>query len=406
MKSLLHVFSSKRMAVVLSHGFTSGLPLALTGSTLQAWMTQSGVKLSTIGLYSLVGLPYTLKFLWAPWMDRITLPFLGKRRGWLLISQALLILGIGILGLSNPSGAPTLLALIAVLVAFFSASQDIMIDAYRTEILNSDERGPGAGIYIMGYRLGMLFSGALALVLSDHMSWQNVYLLMALALLIGILTTLLAPEPKHPHEAKHKTLNETLVIPFLEFFQRKGALEIILFIILYKLDVVMTTSLTTPFLLQLGFTKTDIGTVNKIFGFFATILGSLAGGVWMLRIGMEKALWIFGLFQGLAGFSFFLLAKLGNHYPMMVIAITTENFCSGMGTAAFTAFLMSLCNQKFTGTQYALLSSFMAVSRVFLTSPTGFMIQSLGWEVYFLICIFIAIPGLLLLTRFKKWKTI
>ena len=391
------------MAAVLLLGFSSGLPLALTGTTLQAWMKSENVDLTVIGLFSLVGLPYGLKFVWAPLMDRYIPPFLGRRRGWILVSQVALIAAITAMAFSSPAHSPALTAAIAVLIAFFSASQDIVVDAYRTDLAEQEEVGPAAALYIAGYRIALLVSGAIALILSDHMTWQAVYLLMAAAMGIGIVTAMFAPEPKEAGKPP-QTLVQAVVLPFVEYFKRTGALEILAFIVLYKIDVVIAMAMTTPFLLELGFTKTDIGAVTKGFGLAATIVGTLAGGALMMRLGMRLSLWTFGLSQGISGLSFMLLAHLGHHYPMMVAAIAIENFCSGMGTAAFTAFMMSLCDKRFTATQYALLTSLMGLSRVIGGAPTGFLAMAVGWEQYFFISVLAMAPGLLLLTRYSKWR--
>ncbi len=401
-KTFLHVFGSWRMAVVLLTGFSSGLPLALTGGTLQAWMASEKVDLGLIGVFSLVGLPYSLKFLWSPLMDRFVPPFLGRRRGWMIICQAAVALSIAGMAFCDPVSAPALLAVLAVGLAFSSASQDIVLDAYRAEILHKDELGAGAGVYIMGYRISMLISGAFALILADHVPWRIVYLVMAGAMIIGVITSLTAPEPK-VDSPPPKSLSEAVVQPFVDFFRRPGVFEILAFIIIYKLDVVMTMAMMTPFLMQLGFTKTDIGAVMKGFGMVATIVGGLAGGAWMAKLGIYRSLWIFGGLQAVSGLSFLALARAGHNYPLMVTAITMENLCSGMGTAAYSAFLMSLCNPKFTATQYALLSSLMALSRVIAGAPTGYLAKNAGWETYYLVATLIAVPGLLLLTRFKTW---
>ncbi|MBI4925687.1 MAG: AmpG family muropeptide MFS transporter [Bdellovibrio sp.] len=402
-KSILQVFANKRMFIVLVNGFTSGVPLALTAGTLQAWMKDKNVDLTTIGIFSLVGIPYTLKFLWAPVMDRFVPAFLGRRRGWLLISQIALAFFIAMMAFAKPLESPFMLAFLAVLVAFSSASQDIVIDAYRTEILNPEELGVGAGTYIMGYRIGMLVSGAVALILADHFSWKSVYLIMSGTIVIGILMTFFSPEPK-VREKPPKTLSEAVILPFVDFLKRKGSLELLAFILFYKLDVIMTMALMTPFLMQIEFSKSDIGYVLKGFGLVATIVGSLVGGAWMVRLGMKKSLWVFGLLQGFSGLSFVLLSYLGHNYVMMITALTLENLCSGMGTAVFSAFLMHLCNQKFTATQYALLTSFMALSRVFMSAPCGYVAEQFGWHAYYIVSVLIAIPGLMLLTRYDQWQ--
>jgi len=404
MSAILAAFSSRRIFFVLLLGFSSGIPLALTGSTLQAWMASEKVDLTVIGIFSLVGLPYAMKYLWAPVMDRFVPPFLGRRRGWMLVTQVALFLAVAAMAFSEPKVSPGILALLSLLVAFFSASQDIVVDAWRTEVLDPGELGPGAGVHILGYRVAMLTSGAIALILADRMPWRVVYLLMAGSLAVGIVASLLAPEPEVPGKPP-RTLKEAVVDPFLEFFGRPEAIGVLLFIVFYKLDVVMASALTTPFLLELGFTKTDIGAVTKGLGMVSTIVGTLAGGAVVARSGMKASLWLFGVLQSLSTLAFFALARLGHHYPMMVAAIGIENLCSGMGTAAYAAFLMSLCDKRFTATQYALLTSLMAVTRVVAGAPTGFLAKAYGWETYFLVSALAAIPGLLLLLRYDRWRT-
>jgi PAT family beta-lactamase induction signal transducer AmpG len=391
------------MTVVLLLGFSSGLPLALTATTLQAWMKTENVDLTVIGLFSLVGLPYALKFLWAPAMDRFIPPLLGRRRGWMLIAQIALIVAIAVMAFSDPARFPIATAIIAGLIAFFSASQDIVVDAYRTDLVEKDEVGPAAALHITGYRIGMLVSGAVALILSDHMTWREVYLLMATVMGVGVVASLFAPEPKQAGTPP-QTMVEAVVHPFVEYFRRPGAVEILFFIILYKIDVVIAMAMTTPFLLDIGFTKTDIGAVTKGFGLVATLVGALVGGALIVRWGIKRSLWTFGLSQGISGLSFMLLAHVGHHYPTMVAAIAIENFCAGMGTAAFTAFMMSICDKRFTATQYALLTSVMALSRVIGGAPTGHLAKTLGWEQYFLLSVLVMVPGLLLLTRYNKWR--
>ncbi len=390
------------MAIILLMGFSSGIPLSLTGPTLQAWMKTENVDLTKIGLFSLVGLPYALKFLWAPLMDRFSLPFLGRRVGWILLMQILLFFSIAVMGFVSPAQYSWTAAIIALFVSFFSASQDIVVDAYRTDLLDKHEIGPGASLYVTGYRVAMLVSGALALIMADHLPWQTVYLTMAATMGVGILASLLAPLSR-VSAAAPKTLAEAVVMPLMEFFKRKGAYEIIAFVVLYKIDVVLATAITTPFILEMGFTKTDIGAVTKGFGLVATILGTLTGGALMVRLGMKRSLWTFGITQAFSGLSFMLLARLGHHYPMMVTAIAAENFCSGMGNAAYSGFLMSLCNKRFSATQFALLTSLMAVTRVLGSSPSGYLAKAMGWEQYFLFATLAAIPSLILLTRYPKW---
>ena len=404
MKSIFSVFASFKMFIVMILGFASGLPLGLTGGTLQAWMKTENIDLGTIGLFSLVGLPYTLKFLWSPLMDRYVPPLFGRRRGWMLLTQIGLIITIISLGFSDPKLTPQYVAFFAVCVAFFSASQDIAIDAYRTEVLSEEQLGAGASVYIMGYRLAMIVSGALALILSDHMSWSTVYFIMAMCMGVGILASVFGPEPVTTEDAP-KTLAEAVYKPFLEFFKRAGAVEMLIFILIYKMDVAFAMALTTPFMMDLGFSKTDIGAVTKGVGLVATIVGTLMGGALLSKWGIKKSLWIFGILQGLSGFTFFILARVGHNYPIMTAAICIENICSGLATAAFAAFMMNLCDKRFTATQYALLTSFMAITRILVQTPSGFIAKSLGWEMYFIVSILISIPGLLMLMRFDKWQS-
>lgn len=392
------------MACLTAIGFSCGIPLALTGSggTFQAWMKSENIDLGVIGLFSLAGLPYSFKYLWSPIMDRYIPPFLGRRRGWMLVAQLALIATLCTMAFSSPAGSPKFIAVLAFLLAFFGASQDIVADAHRTEILRPEELGAGAGVFTMGYRIAMLVSGAIALMLADHMSWRFVYLIMAATLLVGVVMSFLAPEPILD-EKPPRSLQEAIVLPFVEYFKRRGAAEMLIFTVLYKMDVVMTLLLTTPFMLEMGFSKTDIGAVTKAFGMIASIVGTLAGGALLAKLQIKRSLWIFGLLQGFSSFSFLMLARLGHHYPMMVTAITVENFFSGMGNAAFLAFLMSICDRRFTATQYALLSSLTAITRTIAGAPSGFLAKALGWEFYFLACMFCAIPGLLLLLRFDRW---
>jgi PAT family beta-lactamase induction signal transducer AmpG len=366
-------------------------------------MKTEGVDLGTISLFSLVGLPYALKFLWAPLLDRFVPPFMGRRRGWLILTQLALMIAVAAMSFSHPSAHPLATAAIALLVSFLSASQDIVADAYKTDALAPEEWGPGSALFTTGYRVAMLVSGAVALILSDHLSWRAVYLVMAATLLIGALTSWLAPEPAGAALAP-RTLREAVVEPFREFFSRKGAAEVIAFITLYKLDAVMTLALMTPFMMEMGFSRTDIGAVTKGFGLVATIAGTLVGGTLMVKLGLQRALWLFGFAQAFSGLSFLGLALLGHSYPMMVTAIAVENACSGMGNSAYAAFLMSQCDTRFSATQYALLSSLMAVTRVVLGSPTGYLAQSLGWPGYYAVCTLVSVPAFILLIRFPKWN--
>lgn len=403
-RSLMRMIFSTRMLVSLLMGFSCGLPLLLTITVLQAWMTEEGVDLTVIGLMALVGIPYTLKFLWAPLFDRFSLSLLGRRRGWLLLMQLALTAAIAGLGLSDPLGAPWMVAFAAFLVTFFSASQDIIVDAYRREDLSDAELGLGSSLYINGYRVGMLLASGGGLILADHMPYSSVYLLMAGCMLPGIVTTLLAPEPDVP-AGTPRTLKEAVIEPLVEYFSRRGAILILAFILFYKIGDTMASAMTTPFYLDIGFTKTQIGTVVKLFGFWATISGGLIGGILMLRLGIHRCLWIFGVLQAISTACFAILAHAGSVVSLLAGVIAFENLSSGMGTAAYAAFMASITNKKFTATQYALLSSLMGVPRVLASAPTGYIAKNLGWESFFIFCTLIAIPGLMLLHRFAPWRS-
>ncbi len=402
MSSLARTVFSGRMLVALLMGFSSGLPLLLTGSVLQAWMTREGVDLGTIGLFALVGLPYTLKFLWAPLLDRFSLPLLGRRRGWLLLIQASLMVSIAALGWTHPAQSPLIVAVVAWLVTFFSSSQDIVIDAYRREALSDRELGLGASLYVNGYRVGMLLASGGGLIMADFMPFSAVYQIMAVGMLAGILTTLFAPEPEVA-EGVPASLHEAVIQPFTDYFRRHHALLVLLFILLYKVGDTMASNMTTPFYLDIGFSMTEIGAVVKLFGFWATIIGGFLGGILILRMGIYRALWGFGILQALSTAGFAVLADVGYSLPLLAAVIAFENLSGGMGTAAFVAFMASITNRKFTATQYALLSSLMGIPRVIVAAPTGYMAESFGWFSFFVFCALIAIPGLLLLRRFRGW---
>lgn len=393
------------MLVTLLMGFACGLPLLLTITVLQAWMKEEGVDLTIIGMMALVGLPYTLKFLWAPFLDRFTLPFLGRRRGWLLIAQVALVLAIAGLGFTQPKENPWMLAFVAFLVTFFSASQDIVVDAYRREDLPDEELGLGSSLYVNGYRTGMLLASGGGLILADHMPFSMVYLIMACCMLPGILTTVLAHEPELT-AGTPKTMKEAVFDPLVEYFSRQGALYILAFILLYKIGDTMASAMTIPFYLDIGFSKTEIGTVVKLFGFWATIAGSLIGGTIMLRLGIKRSLWYFGFLQAISTAGFALLARIGHSVPALSAVIAFENLSSGMGTAAYVAFMASITNKRFTATQYALLSSLMGIPRVLASAPTGFIAKNIGWEGFFILCTLIAIPGMILLLKITRWDDI
>ncbi|HET9701234.1 MAG TPA: MFS transporter [Burkholderiales bacterium] len=397
----LEVFRSRRIAVLLLLGFASGLPLALTSGTLQAWMAVEGVDITTIGLFTLVGLPYTWKFLWAPLMDRFVPPWLGRRRGWIVATQLLLMAGIAAMGSLSPANAPWALAAMALLVAFSSASQDIVFDAYRTDLLRERERGPGAAVSVLGYRLAMLVSGALALILADRIGWQETYWFMAGLMMVGVAATLWGPEPDGEIKPP-RSLREAVAEPLREFFSRNGALWMLALIVLYKIGDAFAGSLTTAFLIRgAGFTPTDVGAINKGMGLAATIIGALFGGALMVKLRLYRALMLFGVLQAVSNLTFMWLATAGKSYAIMVLAVGFENLAGGMGTAAFVALLMALCNHRYTATQYALLSALAAVGRVYVGPASGYVVEAVGWAGFFLITFLAALPGLGLLRAMR-----
>jgi len=388
---------------MLPLGFASGLPLALTAGTLQAWLTVAGLDLRTIGIVTLVGLPYTLKFLWSPLMDRFVPPWLGRRRGWMVATQLGLIAGIAAMAVTGPADAIWALSVLAIAVAFLSASQDIAFDAYRADVLLARERGIGAGISVTGYRIAMLISGAVALILSDHIGWQSTYLLMASLMLIGVATTLLSPEPSSAITPP-RTLSEAVWGPIREFFSRSPVVGLLLLIVLYKVGDAFAGTLTTAFLIRgVGFSPTEVGVINKGMGLLATLFGALTGGALMARMGLFRALLLFGLLQAVSNLSFMVLAWTGKSYLVMVSAVAFENLSGGMGTAAFVALLMSLCDHRYTATQFALLSALGALGRVFVGPPSGYLVETVGWVVFFFITFLAALPGLGLLWRLRDY---
>jgi MFS transporter, PAT family, beta-lactamase induction signal transducer AmpG len=399
--AMLKVIFSRRMLVALIMGYAAGLPLELTSSVLKIWMREQGVNLTIIGLFALVGLPYTLKFFQAPLLDRFSIPHLGRRRGWMLIFQFALALSICGLGRTDPGRTPWLVALAAFFVTLFSASQDIVIDAYRREDLADEELGLGSSLYIAGYRVGMLLAASGTLFLADHTGFPAAYAIMALCLLPGILTTLFTPEPPTPFGAP-TSLKEAAIQPFVEYFSRSSAISILAFILLYKIGDTMASSMTAPFYIDLHFTKTEIASVVKLFGFPPILIGTAVGGIIMLRIGINRSLWIFGALQAVSTAGFCILARSGHSLPLLAAVIAFENLSSGMGTAAYTAFMASITNKKFTATQYALLSSLMGIPRVVASAGTGFMAQTMGWTEFFMFCTLMAIPGMLLLLKFAS----
>jgi len=425
------VYADRRVLSLLFFGFASGLPLALTIGTLFMWLAEVGVNKTTIGLFALVGTPYTLKFLWAPLVDRMPIPYLtgwiGRRRGWILFTQLLLMATIAGLGGANPVAQPGLTAFLALSVAFWSATQDIAIDAYRVEILEDRQYGAGAATIVLGYRIGMLVSGAGALYLATYVSWFATYGIMAGFMIVGMVTVLLNPEPSvrksresveqerriaaylesRPDLKGNKAkvlawIYGAVISPFADFIGRRGWLVILLFILLYKFGDALAGVMTMPFYVELGFTKIQVANITKVFGMAAIIIGAVIGGVMVDRLGILKSLFICGLLQMFSNLMFAVLAMVGHDLRVLTLAIAVENLSGGMGTAAFVAYLSSLCNVAYTATQYALLTSFMAFGRTVLTSSGGWLADQMDWVSFFVLTTVAALPGLILLVGIAR----
>jgi PAT family beta-lactamase induction signal transducer AmpG len=428
------VYGRPRVLAFLFLGFSSGLPLALTAGTLAIWLTEVGVGLTTIGLFAAIGTPYSLKFLWAPLIDQAPFPFLtrrlGHRRGWLVATQVALMAALLWLGASRPATSPGLAGLAALVVALCSASQDIVIDAYRIELLEEREQGAGAAMQVFGYRLGMLVSGAGGLFAASYVSWQAVYAGMAGLILVGVAATLFTPEPAgrpgrratadvRAGEGAGGWLREAVIGPFAEFVSRRGWAAILLFVMFFKFGDTLAAAMTSPFLITIGFTKAQIAQVAKLYGFGATMIGLALGGSLISGVGLVPSLWVSGILQLLSNLMFAVQAAAGNDLGLLAVTVGFENLAGGMGTAAFVAYLSSLCNIAYTATQYALLSSFMAVARTWLSTPAGWLVERIDWAKlaavaggavfsrpmaqrvnwigFFLLTTVAALPGLLLL---------
>ncbi|MDP6787304.1 MAG: AmpG family muropeptide MFS transporter [Rhodospirillales bacterium] len=404
------VYFDRRVLAVLFLGFSSGLPLLLVFSTLSLWLKDEGISKTVIGIFALVRTPYTFKFLWAPLIDRLPFPFLaarlGRRRAWVVATQLALMAAILALATTTPSLTPGLTAVLAVVVAFCSASQDIVIDAYRIEILSEEQQGAGAAMVVNGYRVGMLMAGAGAISLADVLSWHAVYSIMAAMVVVGLVTILLSPEPQEPAGGmpdgdqaggRWGWLQGAVVAPFSDFMRRDGWVFILLFIMLYKLGDAYLGVMANPFYVEMGFSKNEIAAVSKVFGLGATITGGLIGGVIVYRYGIRASLLIAGVLMAASNLVFAAQAMVGHSVPMLMVTIAAENLTGGMGTTAFVAYLSSLCHMAYTATQYALLSSFMAFARDVLSASSGWLADHVSWVTFFVVTTFAALPGLILL---------
>lgn len=411
--SVLAALLNRRMLICVFTGFSSGLPLFILLNLLPAWLKTEGLSLAAIGAMTLVQMPYTWKFLWSPLLDRYALPLLGRRRGWMLATQIGLLVSVAAFGLLSPQADLGLVVLFSVAVAFLSATQDIVLDAYRRELLPEVELGLGNAVHVNAYRIAGLVPGSLSLILADHLPWLQVFAVTALFMLPGMAMTLLVREPAAARAAP-KTLREAVVEPFHEFTSRKGwreALYVLAFVFLYKLGDSMCTALATPFYLEMGFSKSDIGLVAKHAGLWPSVIGGLLGGLWMVRLGINRALWVFGVVQLVAILGFAWLAWLGpqasigaNERVTLAIVIGIEALGVGLGTAAFVAFIARATHPAYTATQFALFTSLMAVPRTFINATTGWLVGQMGWFNFFLLCTVLALPGMLLLLRVAPWN--
>lgn len=399
-------YLNRRSLICLFIGFSSGLPLFVLLNLLQAWLAKSGLNVKALGLVALVQLPYVFKFVWSPFMDRFQFGQLGRRRGWMLLSQFGLFLAMGSIGILNPQTDLLPIMAVSVLIAFLSASQDIVIDAYRRELLSDTEQGLGNAIHVNAYKVAALVPGSLSLILADLLPWHLVFWLTSAFILPGLVCTLLIKEPEVYGEPP-KNLQQAVVLPFQEFIGRAGwqqALLILSFIFLYKLGDSMATALATKFYIDLGFSMTQIGLIAKTTGLWASIAGGLIGGVWMVRLGINRGLWLFGAVQAVAILGFAWLALVGASPLLLGLVIGFEAFGVGLGTTAFIAFIASRTDRRYSATQFALFTSLAAVPRTLINASVGYIVAETGWFMFFLICFVLALPGMLLLPKIAPWN--
>lgn len=390
------------LIIIAILGFSSGLPLALTGAALQGWMAEEGVDIVTIGMLGLATQPYVFKFLWAPILDRFALPILGYRTGWIFATQLGLVAAIISITFCDPASESFVLGVLAFIIAILSATQDVAYDAYRTELLSEDERGLGSVFYVYGYRIAMIVSGGGSLLLSYYIGWRTTYLVMACLIGLCSLVTIIAEEPKR-FQKKAMSMSEVLIEPFQEFIQRPKAFYLLMLIVTYKLGEAFSMALTTPFLIQtLGFTTQDVGLVSKTMGVIATLVGLSVGGGLINRLGLYSSLFYFGILQAITNLLYYWLAVVGHNYVLMAFTILADQFSGGLGTAALMVLLMTICNQKYTATQFALLSALASLGRVYVTPISGYFIANYGWEVFFLFSCLMCIPGLIFLRLLKN----
>lgn len=400
------ILLNRRMLICVFLGFTSGLPLYVLIQLIPAWLRTEGVDLATIGLFSLIALPFTWKFAWSPLLDRFAIPGLGRRRGWMLLTQVVLLAAIALLGSFSPQNSLNTIVYIVIAITIASASQDIAIDAYRRELLSDEELGTGNAIHVNAYRIASLVPGSLALILADHMAWQQVFWVTGSFMLIGIIMTLCVSEVSN-NEVAPRSIARAVIDPFKEFISRNGyrqAFWVLLFMVLYKLGDNMATALETPFFIDQGFSLTEIGVVKKGSALWASIVGSIVAGAIMLKVTINRALWVFGAVQILSILGYAALALSGHSLVMLFVAVSFEYFGVGLGTVALTAFIAQQTNVSFAATQIALMTSLTAVPRTLANASTGFIIEAIGYFNFFLLCFMLAIPGMLLLFKVAPWN--
>jgi len=396
---------NKRMLICIFTGFSSGLPLFVLYQLVPGWLRDQGVSLAEIGLFSLIGIPYVWKFLWSPLIDRYSLGGLGRRRSWMLATQILLLFSIAAFGFVSPTANIWSVAYLAAAVAFFSASQDIVLDAYRRELLADNELGLGNSIHVQAYRLSGLVPGSLAFILADHISWQSVFMIVAAFMIIGVLLTLFIKELDTEHSAP-KSLQEAIILPFKDFIQSNGlksAGYTLAFLVLYKLGDNMATALQTPFFIDMGFSKTEIGVIAKTSSMIAMTIGIVVGGIVMIKLSINRALWLFGFVQIASILGFAALAEIGHNNYALAIAMGFEYLGVGLGTAAFTAFIARTTNPAFAATQIALFTALAVLPRTFANATTGFIVEQIGWTQFYFLCTALAIPGMLMLFKVAPW---
>lgn len=404
--SVKETIINKRMLICIFTGFSSGLPLFFLYQLVPGWLRSEGVSLTEIGLFSLIGIPYVWKFIWSPLLDRYSLPVLGRRRSWMLLTQTLLLISIASFGLMNPTMDIWAIAYLAAAVAFFSASQDIVLDAYRRELLPDHELGLGNSIHVQAYRLSGLIPGSLGFILADQMPWPYVFIVVSSFMLAGIALTLFIKEA-NKDAIQPKTLEDAIILPFKEFISRKGiisALQILLFLFLYKLGDSMATALQTPFFIDLGFTYTEIGIYSKTASLIAMTIGLIVGGLVMVKLSINKALWLFGLVQVVSILGFAALAEIGHNIIALSFAMGFEYLGVGLGSAAFIAFIAKATNPAFAATQFALFTALTALPRTFANATTGVIVDYIGWTQFYFLCTLLAIPGMLMLFKVAPWN--